>query len=159
MRVLKRYIFLAVFLTQSYAELIRPEDGQRLHYIHVVFEWEQQPEASSYQLELHDINTNSFFTYDSLSTNVFVLKSNINWDNSYQWKVRAIYEYGNYGNWIGPKTFHTKNSKLGYRYITNHVDSLIQPGVTIFGGASPCLLYTSPEPTRPERIAGARVGV
>ena len=137
MKVLKRYIFLAVFLTQSNAELIRPADGQRLHYTHVVFEWEQQPEASSYQLELHDINTNSFFTYDSLSTNVFILKSNINWDNSYQWKIRAVYEDGNYGNWIGPKTFHTKNSKLGYRYITNHADSLIQPGVTIFGGASP----------------------
>ena len=137
MIVLKRYIFLAVFLTQSNAELIRPSDGQRLHYIHVVFEWEQQPEALSYQLELHDISTNLFFTYDSLSTNVFVLKSNINWDNSYQWKVRVVYEHGNYGNWIGPGTFHTKDSKLGYRYITNHVDSLIQPGVTIFGGASP----------------------
>ena len=74
MRVLKGYIFLAVFLTQSNAELIRPADGQRLHYTHVMFEWEQQPEASSYQLELHDINTNSLFTYDSLSTNVFILK-------------------------------------------------------------------------------------
>ena len=134
---MKKYIFFVVFLAQSNAELIRPDDGQRLHYTHVVFEWEQQPGASSYQLELHEINTNSFFNYDSLSTNVFILRSNINWDNSYQWKVRAVYVQGSYGDWIGPKTFHTKDSKLGYRYITNHVDSLIQPGVTIFGGASP----------------------
>ena len=64
MKVLRRYILLVVFLTQSNAELIRPVDGQRLHYVHVVFEWEQQPEALSYQLELHDINANVFFTYD-----------------------------------------------------------------------------------------------
>ena len=64
------FIFLIILLSQLDAELIRPGDGQRLHYTHVVFEWEQQPNAVSYQLELHDISANSFFMYDNLSTNV-----------------------------------------------------------------------------------------
>ena len=119
------------------AELIRPAHGQELNYIHVVFEWEQLPDAMSYQLELHDLSSNSFFTFDTLSTTVLFLKSNIIWENSYQWKVRAWLGEDDYSEWIGPSTFHTKHSRLGYRYITNHEDSLIQPGLTIFGGASP----------------------
>ena len=119
------------------AELIRPAHGQELNYIHVVFEWEQLPDAISYQLELHDLSSNSFFTFDSLSTTVLLLESNIIWENSYQWKVRAWLGEDNYSEWMGPATFHTNHSRLGYRYITNHEDSLIQPGLTIFGGASP----------------------
>ena len=119
------------------AELIRPAHGQELNYIHVVFEWEQQPDAIRYQLELHDLSSNSFFTFDSLSTTVLLLESNIIWENSYQWKVRAWLGEDNYSEWMGPATFHTNHSRLGYRYITNHEDSLIQPGLTIFGGASP----------------------
>ena len=119
------------------AELIRPAHGQELNYIHVVFEWEQLPDAIRYQLELHDLSSNSFFTFDSLSTTVLLLESNIIWENSYQWKVRAWLGEDNYSEWMGPAIFHTNHSRLGYRYITNHEDSLIQPGLTIFGGASP----------------------
>ncbi|MAQ86659.1 MAG: hypothetical protein CMG23_00345 [Candidatus Marinimicrobia bacterium] len=132
----KIILFLALFGIVN-AELIRPAHGQELNYIHVVFEWEQLPDAISYQLELHDLSSNSFFTFDSLSTTVLLLESNIIWENSYQWKVRAWLGEDNYSEWMGPATFHTKHSRLGYRYITNHEDSLIQPGLTIFGGASP----------------------
>ena len=132
----KIILFLALFGIVN-AELIRPAHGQELNYIHVVFEWEQLPDAMSYQLELHDLSSNSFFTFDTLSTTVLFLKSNIIWENSYQWKVRAWLGEDDYSEWIGPSTFNTKHSRLGYRYITNHEDSLIQPGLTIFGGASP----------------------
>ena len=132
----KIILFLALYGIVN-AELIRPAHGQELNYIHVVFEWEQQPDAIRYQLELHDLSSNSFFTFDSLSTTVLLLESNIIWENSYQWKVRAWLGEDNYSEWMGPATFHTNHSRLGYRYITNHEDSLIQPGLTIFGGASP----------------------
>ena len=132
----KIILFLALYGIVN-AELIRPAHGQELNYIHVVFEWEQQPDAIRYQLELHDLSSNSFFTFDSLSTTVLFMKSNIIWENSYQWKVRAWLGEDNYSEWMGPAIFHTNHSRLGYRYITNHEDSLIQPGLTIFGGASP----------------------
>ena len=132
----KIILFLALYGIVN-AELIRPAHGQELNYIHVVFEWEQLPDAINYQLELHDLSSNSFFTFDSLSTTVLLLESNIIWENSYQWKVRAWLGEDNYSEWMGPAIFHTNHSRLGYRYITNHEDSLIQPGLTIFGGASP----------------------
>jgi len=133
----KKIILFLIFYGTINAGLIRPTNGQELSYIHIVFEWEQQPNAINYQLELHDLSSNTYFSFDSLVSTVFILKSNIIWENSYQWKVRACIGPGHYGDWMGPSTFHTKHSRLGYRYVTNHADSLMQPGLTIFGGASP----------------------
>lgn len=133
----KKIILFLIFFGTINATLIRPTNGKELSYIHIVFEWEQQPNAITYQLELHDLSSNTYFSYDSLVSTVFILKSNIIWENSYQWKVRTYIGPGHYGEWMGPSTFHTKHSRLGYRYVTNHADSLMQPGLTIFGGASP----------------------
>ena len=51
---MKVYIYLFIFLFNStaIANLIRPEDGQELTYIHMLFEWEQEPNAISYNLQV-----------------------------------------------------------------------------------------------------------
>ena len=45
---------LTIFLTFSfiYGGLITPEDGATLNHIHVLFEWEQIPEADHYQIQM-----------------------------------------------------------------------------------------------------------
>ena len=45
---------LTIFLVFSfiYGGLITPEDGATLNHIHVLFEWEQIPEADHYQIQI-----------------------------------------------------------------------------------------------------------
>ena len=49
--ILKIFFSVLVFNLLK-ANLIRPENGSEIQYTHVVFEWEQIPEASSYEIEI-----------------------------------------------------------------------------------------------------------
>ena len=74
------------------AELIRPDYGYELNFIHVFFEWGQEPDAIGYNLQA---STQQFFSSLLLdmdeATNVYIDKDNFNWDNTYYWRVRPIY--------------------------------------------------------------------
>ena len=47
-------ILILLFLSILYANPISPEDGSTLNFIHVLFEWDQIPDASHYELEVAD---------------------------------------------------------------------------------------------------------
>ncbi len=134
---MSRYVTLLLLYTVCSGELIRPKDGQELHYVHVLFEWDQEPDILYYQLELLNLNSNETVIFDSLKTNLYIDRSSIIWDRIYQWRVRAINQQNEYGNWIGPSIFITTESKLRNVNSTIYQDSLIQPGLTIFGGPNP----------------------
>ena len=59
-----KYYFSAIFLIYSgffqilNAQLVLPTNDSVLNYIHVLFEWNQYPEADSYKIE---ISTDSLF--------------------------------------------------------------------------------------------------
>ena len=56
-------------LSLIHADMVRPNQGQRLNYLHIPFEWEQEASASNYNLQvssspdfnslLADINTSN----------------------------------------------------------------------------------------------------
>ena len=48
MRILFIYILIISF---SYADLNKPESGGNLRYIHILFEWDQEPDAVRYNLQ------------------------------------------------------------------------------------------------------------
>ena len=66
------------------ADLIRPGNGETINYTHVVFEWEQEPDAHSYNIQVS--TTPSFdqvlFT-DSSATPLILNKDQIDWDGTY----------------------------------------------------------------------------
>ena len=134
---MKRYVTLLLLFSVCSGELLRPIDGQELHYVHVLFEWDQEADALYYQLELVQLNSNETVIFDSIKTNLFVERSSIAWDRIYQWRIRAIKQDNEYGDWIGPLMFNTIESKLRNINITIYQDSLMQPGLTIFGGPNP----------------------
>jgi hypothetical protein len=47
-------ILILLFLSILNANPISPEDGSILNFIHVLFEWDQIPDASHYELEVAD---------------------------------------------------------------------------------------------------------
>ena len=130
-------ILLILYHSICFSELVRPFQGQELNYIHVLFEWEQEPDVTHYQIELIELSSDSTFIIDSLSTNLFIDRSNISWNNVYQWRVRSLLQSNEYGEWTEPAIFITKESKLHYVNITNYQDSIIQDGLTMVGGPNP----------------------
>ena len=81
--ILNFFIFAWLFSWLK-ADLIRPVNGSEIQYVHVVFEWEQIPEASSYEIE---ISTSSDFSDPMVqfvdNSLLFIEKEFIDWDQTY----------------------------------------------------------------------------
>ena len=84
----------------SFADLIRPDSGANLSYIYVPFEWEQEPNAISYNLQV-----SSQQSFDNIivnieeSTTVYIEDRDLDWNDTYYWRVRSIYSNGDFGQW------------------------------------------------------------
>jgi len=120
------------------ADLIRPGNGETINYTHVVFEWEQEPDAHSYSIQVS--TTPSFdqvlFT-DSSATPLILNKDQINWDGTYYWRIRSVFLDGGVGTWCDPDSFNTAPPKFQNANVTIIQNELIQDGLTLFGGAFP----------------------
>ena len=77
------YYFL-FFYTLCLAGLNRPGSGQHLNYIHVLFDWDQEPMAFSYQLQISSDNefSNRLLNINEIKT-IHIEQSLINWDQKY----------------------------------------------------------------------------
>ena len=119
------------FIETSVVNLKYPINGAELNYIHIYFEWDQFPNASSYKLEWSNsssfINVNSVF---SNSTDILV-EEGVEWGNTYYWRVAPIIneiedEYSDIF------TFSTGDAKFNINVTCENFDN-IQDGLTIFG--------------------------
>ena len=125
-------LILIFLISLSYSELISPDNGTTLNHIHILFEWDQIPEALNYTLQIsEDINFSSILVEHIDQSTAHIDKQNLDWDNSYYWRVR-----GNLNNvsldWSSAFTFSTSQS-LSSSSISFINDSQYQDGVTIFG--------------------------
>tara|TARA_B110000438_G_scaffold135563_1_gene131073 strand:- start:17143 stop:19260 length:2118 start_codon:yes stop_codon:yes gene_type:complete len=130
-------LYTILFSSICSGELIRPLSNQKLNYVHVLFEWDQEPGALFYQFELTDLLSDSVVVIDSIKVTLLIEKSNIKWERFYQWRIRWSTENSSYSPWTVPSSFSINESKIGNLNITNYQDSLIQPGLTMFGGPNP----------------------
>ena len=123
---MRNYIILIVTMTSiSIAGLVKPVNGSTLNYIHVLFEWEQESGASSYNLQV--FQDNNLIIDIMVSSLNFIADENIDWGNSYSWKVRP----NNTDNWLGPYTF-TTGSTISNVEVIIHNENLYSTGLTIF---------------------------
>ena len=119
-----RKIFLYILIISfSYPDLNKPNVGENLRYIHILFEWEQQPDAVEYQIQLSDYDSfedNSNLLLDiQTSKLVYIYKDSIDWGSTYFWRVRDVYADNSYGPWTLASSF-TIDEKTG------------EPGLRIF---------------------------
>ena len=104
------FVFL---VTVSNSQEIKPANGAILSYTHVLFQWPQLPEASSYQLQiaLNDTSSevdpfNSFLIADKTDTSLLLIITNgLAWDQEYIWRLRAIDTESVPGEWGERITF------------------------------------------------------
>lgn len=115
------------------AGLISPENNSVLNYIHVMFEWEQIPEASAYQIQVSANSDFSNAVIDEIDSSlVFIDKNNLEWESGYFWRVRPLYADGTSGDWSASITF-TTGEKQSSATSTFHDTNHIAEGITIFG--------------------------
>ena len=79
----KYFIIISLLSSLVYAGLIKPDNGQTLNYIHILFEWEQLPNVIGYNIQASEqFNFNSLILdRDEVST-VYVDESNFDWNDN-----------------------------------------------------------------------------
>ena len=126
---------LTIFLAFSfiYGGLITPEDGATLNHIHVLFEWEQIPEADHYQIQItEDFDFSNPIVNTDDNTLAYIEKDALDWNSTYYWRTRPIYTSGVSGSWTDSFSF-TTGSSLSSTTATFIDESQSQSGVTVFG--------------------------
>ena len=128
------YIFLysAFFYTMLNGDLIRPSNNSVLNYVHVLFEWEQVPDAIEYRLQISTDNNFSMIVSDTIiSSLVFIDKNHIDWSSDYFLRIKPVY-IGQESTWSDASTFSTAAKRSNATAIIYN-DLEASSGLTIFG--------------------------
>ena len=130
---MKKYFHILFFLFSfSFSDLINPENASTLNYIHVLFEWEQESYASTYNFQLDtSLNFNNPIVDINNESLIYIDTENINWETTYYWRVRPVDINGASGEWIDTLSF-TIGSTRSNAYSINYNDNQYSNGVTIF---------------------------
>ena len=130
---MKKYFYILFFLFSfSFSDLINPENVSTLNYIHVLFEWEQESYASTYNFQLDtSLNFNNPIIDINNESLIYIDTENINWETTYYWRVRPIDINGIAGEWIDTLSFTTGSTRSN-AYSINYNDNQYSNGVTIF---------------------------
>ena len=133
-----KYFLLIILFSLSFSELIKPENNAYLNYIHIYFEWNQQPDAIGYNLQVSNQQSfnNLILNIEETST-AYIAKNNFNWNSNYYWRVRTINNEGNYDDWINTSYFQIGNSILPNLDVYIYNDDLIQEGLNMYSQFSP----------------------
>ena len=123
-----------------FADMINPVDNSYLNYTHVLFEWDQEINAWGYENDLieyeiqisTDSNFSSISSLASTSSLIYVESENINWSDTYYWRVRPTYSDGSSGEWIDTFSFTTKEP-ITSADITLYSSNEYQDGITFLG--------------------------
>ena len=127
-------LIVILIFSFSFADLLKPVDNITLNQTHVKFEWEQEPNAAFYVLDLSDdsnIDQNCIVCDQYIGESlIYIEKELIEWNTTYYWKVIAYTNDGQ-SNLIGTSSFNTNNTIGSAETIL--YDENIQEGLTIFG--------------------------
>ena len=129
------YLFFiqTLFFTILTAGLINPPNNSELNYIHVLFEWDQVPGASSYNIEIaYDSQFDEIIKVATVTSLVFIEEESIDWDSNYYWRVRPNYDSPLFSDWIDSFSFSTGSKRSNATAII-YDENNINPGITIFG--------------------------
>ena len=129
------YFLLITILSISILQggLVSPGNGILINHIHVLFEWDQEPEAEHYEVQISESsNFTSNVVQADNQTLVYIEKDALDWDKTYYWRIRPVNNNGISGTWTDSYSFST-GSPLSESNTTFSNPSDIQNGITVFG--------------------------
>tara|TARA_B100001250_G_C19807030_1_gene793841 strand:+ start:1088 stop:3124 length:2037 start_codon:yes stop_codon:yes gene_type:complete len=101
-------LYLFFLISNIYGGLISPPDESFLNRIHILFEWEQMPEANNYQFQLSENSEFEDLIIDLNNTSlVYIDIENLDWETSYFWRIRPLNNLDPIGPWTSVSTFTT----------------------------------------------------
>ena len=133
---MKKYFILILFFAISFAGLILPEDDAELNYRHILFEWEQVPNASAYQFViLRQAPGGQTMTVTTESLQYILSDPTFfYWQNNYTWYVRPMYDDGSLGDKIGGGNYDfTLGSSRSNASADLENANQYSDGITMFG--------------------------
>ena len=132
--MLKNLFVVLATSTLSYSELLYPERGEELSYIHVLFNWEQEPNAIQYHLQISTSESFDNLIVDLFEeTTLYIEKDTLGWGNTYYWKVRPVYEVDNYGQWSEESFFLIGEPRTSGQNVDIYNEELVQDGIIVYG--------------------------
>ena len=136
-------LIIIVFLSNLFADLIHPINDSKLNYIHVMFQWEEILDVTTYQFQLSTTSDYSSLIIDTtISELYYINKNNIEWDSNYYWRVKHN-QNNVLESWINEFAFSTGNPSYAFASLdVNPVDiitlkSSALNGITIYGVMDP----------------------
>ena len=125
-------VYQTIFSSLILSNGIIPENNSTLNYVHVLFEWNQEPDAVAYRLQVStDNNFNTIILDTTVNSLVFIDKDNVEWSYSYFWRMKPVY-IGQESAWSEISSFSTAE-KRSDATATIYNNEYINPGLTIFG--------------------------
>ena len=143
MKYFIKITIICTALSLIHADMIRPTEGERVNYLHIPFEWEQEANAVDYNLQVSNRSDfNTLLIDENISKTLYLLTNGINWDSTYFWRVRPIFELDNgnitNGDWIDSKYFITGEPAYDQPINVEIADeSQLQDGFVAIGGFAP----------------------
>ena len=126
-----------LFLSFAFSDLLKP-DSATLRTIHVLFEWEQEPDAVEYNIQAsNSISFNNLYINTNTESVVYIEKNAFDWGNNVYWRVRPVYDGGSMGDWIDTRYFSIGNSILGNLNVDIYDDGLIEDGLVMYSQFAP----------------------
>tara|TARA_B100002051_G_C16736693_1_gene641675 strand:- start:1200 stop:3119 length:1920 start_codon:yes stop_codon:yes gene_type:complete len=135
--MIKNLLLSLAFITSiCFADLLKPTDNAYLRATHILFEWEQEPDAIEYNIKV--FNSNNEVVLDILEeSTVYIGKDVFNWNSQYYWMVRPVFESDSFGEWTDPYSFSIGESRLINLDVDNYNPSLLQDGVMVYSQFQP----------------------
>ena len=138
MNKIKFSVLFLLFLSTLIASLTRPYNGADLSYIHILFEWEQEPDATSYNLQVSNQESFNNIIVDIEEIAIaYIDTENLDWGDTYYWKIRPVYVNGDLGDWSQISNFSTGEKQFPERDADIYNEDLLQDGLVAFGGFAP----------------------
>ena len=132
----KYFISILILCSISLSDVLLPEHNSTLNMTHVLFEWEQVPDATNYTLTIYDESTGEYVN-ETVESLIYINNTFLNWNTSYSWYVAPIFEDGSQGSNIQDSsgnvyfTFNIGNSRSN-AYANNYNSSEYSEGITLF---------------------------
>ena len=125
-------IITILLISFSYADLLQPISNAMLNYTHVLFEWEQEPTAVSYNFQLStDQEFANIIVEHNESTTIYIEKNVLDWENTYYWRIQPVFFDETLGEFSDINIFSTKEEKFDVSIDMIH-EQMLQNGLTAF---------------------------
>ena len=133
---MKNLIIILILCSISFSKTLYPQNGSTLNTTHIIFEWEQEPLASSYTITIYNETTGLYI--DSTTESLIYINTNFfDWNTGYTWYVSPIFEDGTLGDNITDSngssyhSFNISNSRSN-AYAVEYNPNQYSDGITMF---------------------------